>query len=134
MQARLDRVASCYYERGDRYERPTGQQPGPGLDRSLESARPGRHCATDVEFTSPFVPALSGEPSGTIHGREPLKEYFRKGLQAYPGLHFELLHTLTEVDSLLLYYRSVKELLAAEMMMVNEEGQIQTVHAHYAQK
>lgn len=92
------------------------------------------HYAPDVEFTSPFVPALSGEPSGTIHGREPLKEYFRKGLQAYPGLHFELLHTLTEVDSLLLYYRSVKELLAAEMMMVNEEGQIQTVHAHYAQK
>lgn len=92
------------------------------------------HYATDVEFTSPFVPALSGEPSGTIHGREPLKEYFRKGLQTYPDLHFELLRTLTGVDSLLLYYRSVKGLLAAEMMTVNGEGQIQAVRVHYVQE
>ena len=92
------------------------------------------HYATDVEFTSPFVPALSDEPSGTIHGREPLKEYFRKGLQAYPDLHFELLRTLTGVDSLLLYYRSVKGLLAAEMMTVNGEGQIQAVRVHYVQE
>jgi ketosteroid isomerase-like protein len=26
-----------------------------------------RHYAPDVEFTSPFVSALSGEASGTIH-------------------------------------------------------------------
>ena len=49
------------------------------------------HYATDVEFTSPFVPALSGEPSGTIHGRESLTGYFRKGLHAYPDLRFELI-------------------------------------------
>lgn len=65
------------------------------------------HYATDVEFTSPFVPALSGEPSGTIHGRDPLRAYFRKGLDAYPNLHVELIRTLTGVNSLLLYYRSV---------------------------
>ena len=92
------------------------------------------HYATDVEFTSPFVTALSGEPSGTIHGREPLKEYFRKGLRAYPDLRFELIHTLIGVDSLLLYYRSVKGLLAAEMMLINGEGQIQTVRVHYVKE
>jgi hypothetical protein len=93
-----------------------------------------RHYATDVEFTSPFVPALSGEPSGTIHGRDPLRAYFRKGLDAYPNLHFELIRTLTGVDSLLLYYRSVNGLLAAEMMTVNGAGQIQTVRVHYAKE
>ena len=93
-----------------------------------------RHYAPDVAFTSPFVSALSGEPSGTIHGIEPLTAYFRKGLQAYPDLHFERLRVLTSVDSLLLYYRSIKGLLAAEMMVVNDEGRVQTVRAHYVKE
>ena len=57
-----------------------------------------RHYAPDVEFTSPFVSALSGEASGTICGREALSAYFRKGLQAYPDLHFELIRTLIGAD------------------------------------
>ena len=93
-----------------------------------------RHYAPDVEFTSPFVSALSGDTSGTIHGRESLTAYFRKGLQAYPDLRFELIRTLIGVDSLLLYYRSVKGLLAAEMMLINGEGQIQTVRVHYVKE
>lgn len=93
-----------------------------------------RHYAPDVKFTSPFVSALSGEPSGTIHGRELLKAYFGKGLQAYPDLHFELIRTLTGVDSLLLYYRSVNGLLAGEMMTVNGEGLIQAVRVHYVKE
>ncbi|MDR4480566.1 MAG: nuclear transport factor 2 family protein [Nitrospira sp.] len=92
------------------------------------------HYAPDVEFTSPFVSTLSGESSGLIRGREPLKAYFRKGLHAYPDLQFELLRTLTGVDSVLLYYRSVKGLLAAEMMTVNGEGQIQMVRVHYTKE
>ena len=42
------------------------------------------HYAPDVECISPFVPALSGDPSGTLHGRERLTAYFLKDLQAYP--------------------------------------------------
>ena len=92
------------------------------------------HYAMDVEFTSPFVPALSGDPSGTLHGRERLSAYFRKGLQTYPDLHFDLIHILTGIDSLLLYYRSVNGLLAGEMMTVNGEGLIQTVRVHYVKE
>ena len=92
------------------------------------------HYAAEVEFTSPFVTTLSGEASGTICGREALSAYFRKGLQAYPDLHFELIRTLIGVDSLLLYYRSVTGLLAAEMMIINGEGQIHTVRVHYVKE
>ena len=92
------------------------------------------HYASDVEFTSPFVPALSGDPSGTLHGRDRLSAYFRKGLHTYPDLHFELLQVLTGIDSLLLYYRSVKGLLAGEMMTVNAEGLIQIVRVHYVKE
>lgn len=92
------------------------------------------HYATDVEFTSPFVPALSGDPSGTLHGRERLTAYFQKGLQAYPDLHFDLIRILTGIDSLLLYYRSVNGMLAAEMMTVNGKGLIQAVRVHYVKE
>ena len=90
--------------------------------------------APDVECISPFVPALSGDPSGTLHGRERLTAYFRKGLQSYPDLHFDLLHVLTGINSLMLYYRSVNGLLAAEMMTVNAEGLINTVRVHYVKE
>lgn len=92
------------------------------------------HYATDVEFTSPFVPALSGDPSGTLHGREKVAAYFRRGLQTYPDLRFDLLRILIGIDSLLLYYRSVNGLLAGEMMTVNAEGLIKTVRAHYVKE
>ncbi len=92
------------------------------------------HYAPDVEFTSPFVPALSGDPSGTLHGRERLTAYFRKGLQSYPDLHFDLLHVLTGINSLMLYYRSVNGLLAAEMMTVNRDELIQSVRVHYVKE
>jgi len=91
-----------------------------------------QHYATDVEFTSPFVPALSGDQSGTLRGRGQLAAYFQKGLQAYPDLHFDLMQVLTGIDSLLLYYRSVNGMLAGEMMMVNDQGLIQRVRVHYA--
>lgn len=45
------------------------------------------HYAPDVECTSPFVSALSGDPSGTLHDRERLTAYFLKGPQTYPDLY-----------------------------------------------
>ncbi len=93
-----------------------------------------RHYAPDVEFTSPFVSTLSADASGTIHGRDRLQTYFQKGLDAYPDLRFELVRVLVGVDSMVLYYRSVQGLLAAEMMMVNGEGLIQTVRVHYVKE
>lgn len=93
-----------------------------------------RHYASDVEFTSPFVTALSADASGTIRGRDALRTYFHKGLTAYPELQFDLIGVLPGVGSLVLYYRSVQGLLAAEMMTVNDEGLIQTVRVHYAKE
>lgn len=93
-----------------------------------------RHYASDVEFTSPFVTALSADASGTIRGRDALQAYFHKGLTAYPELQFDLIRVLHGVGSLVLYYRSVQGLLAAEMMTVNDEGLIQTVRVHYVKE
>lgn len=91
------------------------------------------HYSEDVEFTSPFVVKLMGEQSGTINGKDRLREYFGKGLGAYPDLKFGLLRVLSGVNSITLYYRSVKGMLAAEVMIINESGKISKVIAHYTE-
>lgn len=90
------------------------------------------HYAPDVEFTSPFVVRLLNEPSGTLHGLVSLRSYFLKGLESYPDLRFELIEVLEGVNSLTLYYHSVKNLMAAEVMILNEKGKISRVLAHYS--
>ncbi|MGI0492728.1 nuclear transport factor 2 family protein [Alkalinema pantanalense CENA528] len=90
------------------------------------------HYAEDVEFQSPFITKLLGDPSGKIVGKEALRAYFDKGLQAYPDLHFEPIQTLLGLDSIVLYYRSVNQLSAAELMVLNEQGLVIQVKAHYS--
>jgi ketosteroid isomerase-like protein len=37
------------------------------------------HYAQEVQFTSPFIVKLLGQPSGTIVGKDDLRVYFEKG-------------------------------------------------------
>ncbi len=71
------------------------------------------------------------ESSGMIRGKEKLRTYFEKGLSSYPDLHFELFEVLTGVNSLVVYYRGINNLLAAEAMVLDKEGKITQVFAHY---
>ncbi|HTA76259.1 MAG TPA: nuclear transport factor 2 family protein [bacterium] len=90
------------------------------------------HYADDVEFTSPFVVRLLNQPDGTLHGLADLRSYFLKGLEAYPDLRFELIEVLEGVNSITLYYHSVKNLMSAEVMILNQKGKIIKVLAHYS--
>ena len=89
------------------------------------------HYADDVEFVSPFIVKLLGEPSGTLRGKAALGAYFARALAAYPDLRFEPIAVLTSVDSLVHYYHSVGGLLAAEVMFLDGQGKIARVVAHY---
>jgi hypothetical protein len=89
------------------------------------------HYADDVEFVSPFVERLLGDATGAVRGTQPLRAYFARGLAAYPDLRFELLEVLCGVDSVTLYYRSVRGLLAAEVMCLGPDGRVGRVLAHY---
>ena len=90
------------------------------------------HYAQEVQFTSPFIVKLLGRPSGTIVGKDDLRVYFEKGLDAYPELRFELINVLVGVDSITLYYRSVRSMLAAEVMVFDESGKVTRATAHYS--
>lgn len=89
------------------------------------------HYSEDVVFTSPFVVKLLGDNSGTIFGKEALESYFLKGLESYPDLKFEIINILYGVDSFTLYYKSVNEMLAAEVMKLDSNGMIERVVTHY---
>lgn len=90
------------------------------------------HYADDVRFTSPFVQRITGQQDGVVQGVSALRDYFSNALKAYPDLRFELITVLVGVNSVTLYYRSVKNLLAAEVMLFDGEGKVMTVLAHYS--
>lgn len=89
------------------------------------------HYAEDITFYSPFIRQLNNDPTGRIQGKTALRAYFQRALTAYPDLKFEPYHVMEGVDSIVIHYKSVKELLAAEMMLVNDEGKVCEVRAHY---
>jgi GNAT superfamily N-acetyltransferase len=90
------------------------------------------HYADEIEFTSPLVPKLAGIASGTLVGKPALRDYFRKGLEAYPELHFALKQVLVGVRSVTLSYRSVNGLDAAEVLTLNQAGKILRAMVHYS--
>ena len=92
------------------------------------------HYAEKIEFTSPLIAKRLENPSGTIKDRKELRSYFEQGLAAYPDLNFELLQLLIGVNSVTLYYRSVKDLLAAEVMILNSQHQVVKVIVHYSDR
>ncbi|PSL49819.1 SnoaL-like protein [Chitinophaga niastensis] len=89
------------------------------------------HYDKDVVFYSPVIRRINNDPGGCIHGKEALRAYFSKALIAYPELHFELYHILEGVNSVVLYYKSVNDMLSTEMMVLNEKGLVTEVRAHY---
>lgn len=89
------------------------------------------HYADSIEFTSPFIVKLLGNPTGTIQGKLALRNYFERGLAAYPQLKFELITVLAGVNSLVVHYHSVNQLQAAEFMTFDQAGLVSHAKAHY---
>ncbi|MEG4025774.1 nuclear transport factor 2 family protein [Microcoleus sp. S13C4] len=89
------------------------------------------HYAEDVILISPVAAQLLNEPSGTVTGKEALRNYFKKGLEVYPDLKFELLDVMWGVSSVVLYYINQKGTKAGEFMEVSSTGEVTKVVAHY---
>ena len=52
------------------------------------------HYDVDVVLTSPVAAKILDDPSGTVEGNAALRNYFKRGLEVYPNLHFELLDVM----------------------------------------
>jgi ketosteroid isomerase-like protein len=89
------------------------------------------HYAPEVVLISPTAAKLLGDSSGTIKGKEAVRNYFEKGLQAFPNLTFELLDVMWGISSVVLYYRNQKGTKTGELMELDANQKVARVVANY---
>jgi ketosteroid isomerase-like protein len=89
------------------------------------------HYSEDFEITTPMIKKLLGNDKGTLKGKNAVRKYWEDALQKVPDLHFELLDVTTGLDSAALYYKSVLDTKAIEVMFFDDEQKINRVIAHY---
>ena len=86
--------------------------------------------ADDVEFRSRLVAKIVGDASGTISGKENLRQYFQKAFAAFSGeLGLELTAVYQGVNSVVVLFQ-VHELKGAELMEFNASGAVCRAYAH----
>jgi SnoaL-like protein len=90
------------------------------------------HYSEDVELISPFVVKLAGRSDATVRGKTALRDYFARGLEAFPTLRFDFIRLYPGLRSCVLEYHSINGLRTAEMMEFDEHGTVRRVLAHYA--
>ena len=90
------------------------------------------HYEEAIELTSPVAAQLSGASGGRVVGKENLRAYFQRGLQAYPDLNFLLQDVLWGVNSVVLYYTNQVGTHTGEFMEVSPAGKVTRVIAHYS--
>jgi hypothetical protein len=90
-----------------------------------------RHYSESVVLVSPVAAKLLNDPSGTVIGKEALRAYFARGLEAFPTLRFELLDVMWGLSSVVLYYINQKRTKTGEFMEIGIGGKVVRVVANY---
>jgi hypothetical protein len=67
-----------------------------------------------------------------VRGKTALRAYFRKGLDAYPNLRFDLVDIMWGVRSVVLCYTNQRGTKSAEFMELDSSGQVTRVVANYS--
>jgi hypothetical protein len=97
---------------------------------SHDASRIAAHYSEDVEYHSPFVARIA--VGDALYGRTAVEEYATAALTRYPDLHFGPEITVaTGSGSIALVYRSVDDLLAVEVLMLDDTGLVTRAHCHY---
>jgi hypothetical protein len=89
------------------------------------------HYDDAVELISPVAARLLATPDGKVAGKQHLRAYFQRGLEAYPELHFRLEDVLWGMNSIVLYYTNQKGTRTAEFMELSGGGKVVRVVANY---
>ena len=89
------------------------------------------HYEDAIELTSPVAAQLLGTSDGKVAGKENVRAYFQRGLEAYPELDFRLEDVLWSLNSFVLYYTNQKGTRTGEFMEISAMGKIARVVAHY---
>jgi len=90
------------------------------------------HYAPEVVLTSPAAARLLKDESGMVKGVSALRQYFRRGLDAYPNLKFELVDVLRGISSVILYYKNQNGSMTGEFMEFDASHKVTRVVANYS--
>lgn len=90
------------------------------------------HYDDAVELTSPVAARLLEIPDGKIVGKANLRNYFQRGLEAYPQVHFQLRDVLWGISSVVLCYGNQNGGTTAEFMELSSAGKVLRVVANYS--
>src|ERR1700676_724489 len=88
------------------------------------------HYAEDIVLISPTAARLLEDPSGIVKGDTALRKYFKRGLEVYPNLQFELLDVMFGLSSIVVCYKNQKGTKTAEFMEFGKEGRVTRVVAN----
>jgi hypothetical protein len=89
------------------------------------------HYAEGAVLVSPVAARILNDPMGMVKGKEDLRAYFKKGLEVYPNLKFDLLDILWGLSSIVLYYVNQKGTKTGEFMELDASGKVVRVVANY---
>ena len=95
------------------------------LDRILT------HYSDDFEITTPMIKTFLGIETGTLKGKQNIKEYWAEALEKLPDLYLELVDVVISIESIALYYKTVMGKMAIEVMFFDSSGNINKAIAHY---
>lgn len=91
------------------------------------------HYTDDIEITTPMIKLAAGIECGSLKGKPAVADYWQKALDKIPNLHFELVDVAAGVNSVALYYKSVMNKMAIEVMFLNDSGKVYKMIAHYTE-
>lgn len=80
--------------------------------------------AEDTEMTSDRIPAFGFDESGTLHGKDRLRQYWGKALELLPNLHFDLIETYVSPDSVVVFYQNERGAKICEYLRLDAQGKI----------
>lgn len=97
---------------------------GHDLERVLE------HYDDEVVLISPVALKVFG--GELVQGKAALREYFRRGLEAFPNLRFDFFDVLWGIETIVVVYENnVRNSKAAEVMELSASGKVTRVWANY---
>ena len=89
------------------------------------------HYSKNIEITTPMIKLAGGIDNGTLKGKDAVADYWKKALIKIPDLKFELIDATESINSIAIYYKSVMNKKAIEVMFFDNNGKVNKMIAHY---
>lgn len=89
--------------------------------------------AENAELESPVVVKLLQEPSARIRGQKALRDYFAKGVTAYPHMSLHLIETACGHSSITAWYVNHKGTRTCAYLELDSSGKITRNVTHYSE-